>query len=661
MAVPSSILKKKPEQIPTDKGTSPFSKAEKKRLMPIYNTLKLRTIRGSSLHSYISVFGEKFDLKSCVKSNTEDACQELPGHDKKGYTTKPKGKGKLTEYEGVFTEPDDTLTFLIKAPTSYMTRTQFDSLYLEGFDADEKKLMYKLFMFLFGDQTLHAVTGDFDNLRIAFTELSPYEKVPCHENTVLLNALIRAIEQRKANLVKEVTSLERLFPGPNFDIDVKRKLISDLTTFLFVLRAKKRHCILYSTLGAEVVVNVEDNYDWIYHFLRNHWLRLHKNKIPQTNDELDAYYKYIRESVNEAKDESKKEDTKVAYKDMMDMVLNEYFNLASIEERESKLMNRLKTPHSIKVDAITKGAIDRKEAPPQVTQAGGGDSVEDIREEIQRLLYTANNRIVNLRPSRRLRVSAVLLDVFKDSLENTFTMTHVQEPDWASSLLTALEYKLKEIPETDDLLRTLEHLLFLKEQESMTLKYEFRDIPHLLENIEPGRDRFHAVLRRHPSLYSVVPKDLLFKSDKDFKNSLQHIEIHLPQIYPYSNALLADIYAIEEGPNIRSLGEAIFLHMFTSLRPLHETRSLFKNLLSKAPENTKEILETLLRNIDTDENAKSNPPNSKKLFALLKALPKSIHNAFKEGISISGISMNLLFFLYLFIKFDNVLDEPSNT
>lgn len=542
--------------------------------------------------------------------------------------------------------------------------------------------MRKLYMFIFGDQLLNTVSPDFADLRIAFTNLSPYEKVPCHQNTALLEALKKSIQSRIKLLKEEIRVLETAFMGPNLNIDVKNKLLFNLTTFLDVLIAKKRHCILYSAEG-DLTVKPEDN-DWIYRFLKNHWIRLHSEKLPETVDEKKKYYEEIRESVDVAK--KGEQPSQDAYNDMLRYALQEYNNMEAIRNRETTLMTRLKTPHVLeKVDSvqhslITSGAAAPSAAPGAPPPAKGGgtpDSIEDIREEMGRVIHTAMNHLKLMKPrdhEEALSTTLELLTGKGDTLEQALSSVRAKEPEWHSSTYAALDYKLGSIKGSGPFLQAIKHLLFLKEEELQSMQYEFRDIPYLLKHIEPGQDRFYAVLRRHPSLYEVIPKDILLQSKQERKSTLKRVEEELPGIYPYSSALLADIYAVEEGPNIRSLGESIFLHIFTSLGPVKKTRAVFDGLTIDA-----ELLEQILQRIDTHGPIDVEAEKVKDLIRVCDGIPKAIQDKLRNAgppievtvnekvfvkpsdVDTDGISVGMLFFLYLFIKFANVLDEPSDS
>jgi hypothetical protein len=147
----------------------------------------------------------------------------------------------LERYDIVFTQPNDDVIPLESHPVTYHTRKEFDKLYLSETDEKGKKLMRKLYMFIFGDQQLNTVTDDFYGLRMAFTNLTPYEKVPCHANTALLDALRVSIESRIKLLKEELKQLQMIYMGPNLNIDVKMKLLSNLTDFfqrfsLFIIK-----------------------------------------------------------------------------------------------------------------------------------------------------------------------------------------------------------------------------------------------------------------------------------------------------------------------------------------------------------------------------------------------------------------------------------------
>jgi len=693
-----------------------YTSAEKRRLFPIYDTLKIRSV--NDLHNYISIFGEKFDIGSCVKTKKEkeeeeakeaqeaeakeeqeklvrdgkvdykkledeaDRLEAEAAKEAKAKQEKEAIPGPLDKYEGVFLGSPTHLIELPHIPVTYQTRKDFDKLYLSDMNDKEKKIMRKLYMFIFGDQLLNTVSPDFADLRIAFTNLSPYEKVPCHQNTALLEALKKSIQSRIKLLKEEIKQLETAFMGPNLNIDMKTKLLFNLTTFLDVLIAKKRHCILYSAEG-DLTVKAEDN-DWIYRFLKNHWIRLHSEKVPETEDEKKKYYEEIRDSVDVAK--KGEQPSQDAYNDMLRYALQEYNNMEAIRNRETTLMTRLKTPHLLeKVDSVQNSLITSGAPPPKGAAApsapakGGGtpDSIEDIREEMGRVIHTAMNHLKLMKPRDREEALSTTLELLTgkgDTLEQALSSVRAKEPEWHSSTYAALDYKLGSIKGSEPFLQAIKHLLFLKEEELQSMQYEFRDIPYLLKHIEPGQDRFYAVLRRHPSLYEVIPKDILLQSKQDLKSTLKRVEEELPAIYPYSSALLADIYAVEEGPNIRSLGESIFLHIFTSLGPVKKTRAVFDELTIDA-----HLLERILKQVDTHGPIDVEAEEVKELLRVAHTLPEGIQDKLRKAgppievtvnekvfikpsdVHSDGISVGMLFFLYLFIKFANVLDEPSDS
>jgi hypothetical protein len=287
------------------------------------------------------------------------------------------------------------------------------------------------------------------------------------------------------------------------------------------------------------------------------------------------------------------------------------------------------------------------------------------------------NHLKLMKPRDREEALSTTLELLTgkgDTLEQALSSVRAKEPEWHSSTYAALDYKLGSIKGSGPFLQAIKHLLFLKEEELQSMQYEFRDIPYLLKHIEPGHDRFYAVLRRHPSLYEVIPKDILLQSKQDLKSTLKRVEEELPAIYPYSSALLADIYAVEEGPNIRSLGESIFLHIFTSLGPVKKTRAVFDKLTIDA-----ELLEQILQRVDTHGPLDVEAEQVKELLRVCDGIPKAIQDKLRKAgppievtvnekvfvkpsdVDPDGISVGMLFFLYLFIKFANVLDEPSDS
>jgi len=648
-------------------------------------------------------------------------------------------------YNSAFDTGYPANTELSYEPVTYKTRKDFDELYLKDFSPKEKKIMRDLFTFIFNLKILDTVTDTveyektpdiipvvkkseldskkekeqekhIDKLRIAFTKLSPYDKVPCHKNKALVDGLIKAIQRRICLLKEELTKLRKLFPGPNLDIDIKTELLSNLKTFLYVLKAKNRHCILYSSNQQTIVIKEEENLDWIYYFLRRHWLLLHNANIPKVNNWKDNYFKYIRESVETSKNEAEAKaklgakkthpaNSRAAYEDMLKYAIQEYNNLEHIQDAENILFDSLQTgPKSINSVGIHTELVDKifnskaaTREPDYTTHSpdilpktqfkplpkiGGSrepDSVEDIRDEISRALHTAQEHLKLLKPHDRERVLKTIIELFgcDTTLEEAFSFVTSKEPEWHSSMYSAIEFKLGKIKGIEPFLKAIQHVLFLKEEELESLKYIFRDVEPILSDIEAGKDRLSAILRRHPSLYEVIPKDILFQSEKDLKLSLKKIEKELPKIYPYTNALLADIYSIEDGPTIRSLTESIFLHMFTSLRPLYKTKEVFDEVLHACTSECITTMEDILKHVDKKGPLPIEVSHITSLEELIHMIPnKMVHTIANLGLPLEvyvnekvfigptdgkGIPIGVVFFLYLYIKFHSVLDEPSNS
>jgi hypothetical protein len=681
-------------------GTRPtaYTSKEKLRSFTTNTILKVRSIRRESLDTYISVFGETFDLKSKVKQNNPvepDAEAEA----KAKVETTARGEAKvettiLDPYKDAFIGYTLDTEELERDPVTYKTRKEFDDMYLKDFDQSEKKIMRDLFMFIFSPKILEITAGSvelnktdpdapIEKLRIAFTKLSPYDKVPCHVNKPLVDALIKAINNRLSVLENELKDLTTLFPGPNMEVDIKKELRSNLNTFLYVLKSKNRHCILYSKNGTELAV--DENLDWIYYFLKRHWITLHGLTMPMNNERKERYFKDIKNTVDVSKKEAEVDkDPKGAYEKLYEIALQEYNNLHHIQQTEKRIFDTLKSgPHHIpatpdvgRVEKLfMKGGAHDKD---KMQREKEPDTVEDIREEIGRTLNTATNHLNLLKANDREKALAITLELINckkgETLEDAVSYIHYKEPEWHSSTYTALEYKLGKLKGIEPFLQSVKHLLFLKEEELESIKYTFRDIPPLLAHVEPGKDRFYSILSRHPSLQTIIPKDIFFQSKKDLHISLERIEKDLPAIYPYTNALLADIYAVEEKPNIRSFGESTFLYMLGSLKPIRKTYRIFLPLLDQL-----ETVEAILQNIDTKGPL---PIDSALVLSLLEkvntmprvlqkrlgrmGLPLEVYVNEKVFIgpkraSGKGISVGILFFLYLFIKFHSVLDEARDS
>jgi hypothetical protein len=215
----------------------------------------------------------------------------------------------------------------------------------------------------------------------------------------------------------------------------------------------------------------------------------------------------------------------------------------------------------------------------------------------------------------------------------------------------------------------------------------FKDVPPILKNIEPGKERFQAILSRHPELYETIPRDILFQNKKILSASLAKLEDSLPSIYPYSKALFADIYTSHEEPNIYSTGESLFLYIFTSLNSLRKTKRAFDTLIKNKENTLLGIVEELLKKISeetygnlTNMDDSIDPSKVESLVTNIKIdIPSKIQKKLdtiglpsyvyvkEDKVILSAtptdmsLSMGTLFFLFLFIKYSSVLDEPTDS
>jgi len=702
MAEPNSTLREKVKESPSIKVALPqipksltegYSKKEKQKHFSLNKTLEIGALRANDLHSYISIFGEHFDLRSCIKkvdSEGNESCKEDPSPQPTNLTKSPEPG--LGEYEKSFGPDTVTQTLLNSEPITYKRQAEFDKLYLSHVsDIKHRKVLRNLFMFIFGNQKLHDVTDQLDTMRIAFTKLNPYDKIPCNSgNEPLWRALKDAIEHRLDLLRKELHDLTRALPSPNLEVDVKKIQKKDLENFLSVIDAKNRHCILYSTTGSGLSVGDEKGNEWVFRLMRKQMEYLHTKELPKTPEEELASYNEILKSIAHEKADS--QDPKEAYKAMLKLAKEEGESIDAIKTRLEALIQGKTLPPKVaeRVNVIS----NRNAYQNNYGAQGGGEDVEDlddIKEEIGRVIHTAMEHLKLVKKSKREMVLSTTVECIvgstKETLSDAILSLCYEEPEWPSSTFTALEFKLGKIPNIEPYLQAVQRLLELKEEEQKSLSYKFKEVPSILKNIEPGKERFQAILSRYPELYKVIPHDILFQNKETLSASLQKLEASLPSIYPYSKALLADIYSSHEEPNVYSTGESLFLYLFTSLGSMRKTKLVFDTMIGDKERTLSVLLEELLKKISeetygnlTDSDDTIDPSKVESLIHLIqKNIPPALQNKLdslglpayvyvkEDKVILSAtptdmsLSMGTLFFLFLFIKYSNVLDEPTDS
>ena len=699
MAEPNSTLREKVTEKKTIQLALPelpktltegYSKKEKQKLFSLNKTLEIGALRANDLHSYISIFGEHFDLRSCIKkvdSDGNESCKEDPTPQTTNLTKAPEPG--LSEYEKSFGPDTGEQNLLNSEPITYKRQNEFDKLYLSHIsDIKHRKVLRNLFMFIFGNQTLHDVTDQLDTMRIAFTKLNPYEKLPCNSgNEPLWNALKESIEHRLELLTKELKDLKHALPSPNLEVDMKKIQKRDLENFLSVINAKNRQCILYSTTGSGLSVSDEQGNEWVFRLMRKQMEYLHTKDLPKTPEEELASYNEILKSIPNEKAAS--EDPKEAYKAMLKLAKEEGDSIDAIKARLEALIQGKTLPPKI---ARRVDSIDRYDS--FFGQTGGGEDIEDlddIKEEIGRVIHTAMEHLKLIKKTKREMVLSTTIESIvghrRETLSDAILSLSYEEAEWPTSTFSALEFKLGKIPDIEPFLRAVQRLLELKEEEQKTLRYMFKDVPPILKNIEPGKERFQAILSRHPELYETIPRDILFQNKKILSASLAKLEDSLPSIYPYSKALFADIYTSHEEPNIYSTGESLFLYIFTSLNSLRKTKRAFDTLIKNKENTLLGIVEELLKKISeetygnlTNMDDSIDPSKVESLVTNIKIdIPSKIQKKLdtiglpsyvyvkEDKVILSAtptdmsLSMGTLFFLFLFIKYSSVLDEPTDS
>jgi len=571
---------------------------------------------------------------------------------------------RVSEYLGKNTEivPETSVSY------EYKTRKEFERLYFaSGLKKEEKKLLLKVFRFVFGKYESELDRTVLKKL------LTPFDKVPCNEgeqkdlwklfhDSILYR--IHGSADGSMGLSKEIDSLRKILPQDNQEYIKKQTLRAQLYRMAAILKERNRTCVVFSNQGADI--HLSEYHTAFIDLLRKTVKGLIRDKVPVTQEEKDAHYTQFIQELKGLK--PNKGNNREIYDDMVSIVQHVFDQLDPID----KTLESTSTVFS-KMDEL----LDSLQAK---VQTGGGDAHADAdadAEEYERVYSSAMEHLAQ---------SGDVLEQVYDILGGTDLESAIETAVSRKGFdLHAVVSRLHEIEgnrHVKSFLRCVETLLEIKERQYAA---------YTPSTLPPGKERYSHTLATYPSLKQYIP---------NFRSKDASCEKTLRRVYPYANALLEDISILRKTPDPCCM---YYKGLLTKVPA--KARKACKKIVDSIPRCQEIVEETLTVTVgasDFGEPLVFTPVSLPKGFSLLAeairtnlsdipSLPITIHEKspkeFEEvlgdtpflligsGTIITGIknyeidvtdnideirkgeiSIGALMFLYLFIKCDGDID-----
>ena len=245
-----------------------LSEEEKKKVLS--KPYKVGQIRSKDLDTVITIFGaETFDF-SKKQSKHERSVPSTPGDPSEAERAAANAAATAAAATAAAAatnedEPNPNNAFdttsniygnetnLKTHPAHIQTSTDFDKQYLgwmTGNDEDAKKIkntMKSLFRFIFGTQRISDVTATNKQkkYRIAYTSLTPKDKIPCHGSGYWLD-FKKSLEFRREAANKEMHAAKDIFGENNFYVEKKKGLFMGLRDLINTLELTNAACMAYA-------------------------------------------------------------------------------------------------------------------------------------------------------------------------------------------------------------------------------------------------------------------------------------------------------------------------------------------------------------------------------------------------------------------------------
>jgi len=406
-------------------------------------------------------------------------------------------------------------TLTDKESYSYKTRKEFEALYLGGLEKDEKKVMIKLFRFIFSNEPVPTLDSD---STFILKQLPAFYKVPCkadgHQLT-LWKLFKKCIHYRiygsdgkgladGKGLNAELGSLQKILPHENQEYKDKQYLRAQLLRLLSIMD-ENGTCITFSDKGG--VMSLSKYHSAILELIRKTVKQLITEKLPTE----DTKTKALDALLNEIKNLKELDvDPNAIYDDMLGVVSAMFDTFTRTDKSIDVLEEKLKA-----LSALT-------------PQKGG--AVDD--EEYERVYSTAMEHLSRLNKNILETVHEILNT--SGDLEDAIEQAAYRKGFSLSSAVKRFE--TIEGARAKSFLRCVQTLIEIKQEQLNTF-----DAPTL----PPGEDRYLQTIESYPTLKTYT-EPLLHLTKAEFAADKKAAEKTLRRMYPYTDALMEDIDIIRE-------------------------------------------------------------------------------------------------------------------
>jgi hypothetical protein len=214
-------------------------------------------IKTTKLDSRITIVNETYEFSQKVKDKTGKRTTAAMNNTKVSANQKAKNALKKEGFnvtEELATAP---VLELNDVPVSYYTVTDFEHNYLEWLIRDKvaedevrirSTAMKHLFRFVFGSKRVQDITGFYNQMKIAYSNLEPSDKFPCHDKNAQLWEDFRSCFEWRSELALEELVKIRASGIPEFNQTVHRlkELLLGLHALLIQLDREGGPCFQYS-------------------------------------------------------------------------------------------------------------------------------------------------------------------------------------------------------------------------------------------------------------------------------------------------------------------------------------------------------------------------------------------------------------------------------
>jgi hypothetical protein len=583
-SVPSSA----PSSSATEAQTEQPQRKPRKRIL-------LNKIQTEKIPSIVSIFDvETFRLNTCFVENVQG--KDVPW----GVCTldEPVKEGleeALTAAAAPPAEAEDAdaisdflgnnaklRTNTVKSYT-YKTRKEFDQLYFpKTMKPWEKKLMLKLFRFIFGK-----TRGSIDEALVDKL-LTPFDKLPCKEGSQsrLWELFVECIEYRirggdgTPGLKREIATMRGTVPNFNDVFQKKQYLLAQLVRMSHILQEEGRTCVNFSGAGGDIVLS--EYHTAILDLIRKMVERFISQKLPVTEEEREQDFKEVMEELRGL--EKLKGSNREIYTSIMTTLHSMFSDMGTVStaiDESEDVVNQTDTV----INRLTE-ALEKR------TQKGGGSAPmteDEDDDEYERVLTTAMGHLEGKSTKERERILRETNELLGGkTLDMAIEHAVTRKGFSVGSTMSGLR-------EIDDLgthgksfLRCIQTLLERKERQ-----YERFDPP---PKRAPGKERYSYIMKKYPSLRKYIPKEV-FRS----RGSLDSVEAALRPVYPYTEALLEDIREIRKNPDPCCL---FYKALLVEMKSAKKARASCKRIVELVPECERiveEVLVLLSKEVVTEE------------------------------------------------------------